>query len=59
MVKPKDKDFREQINQELGTFQHELPLITLEMQIILSFMDKKRNAIQDILWILVDYDSEI
>ena len=49
MVKPKDKDFREQINQELGTFQHELPLITLEMQIILSFMDKKRNAIKDFL----------
>ena len=44
-----NKSFSEQINQELRTFQQELPLISLEMQIILNFMDKKRNLIKDLL----------
>ena len=52
VVKSKVKSFSKQITQELRTFQHELPLKTLEMQIILSFMDKKRDAIKDLLWIL-------
>ena len=52
------ESFSDQINQELRTFQQELPLISLEMQIILTFMDKKRKAIKDLLWILKSDEQE-
>ena len=47
-----NKSLSEQISQELRTFQRELPLISLEMQIILNFMDEKRNTIKDLLRIV-------
>ena len=52
------ESFSDQINQELRTFQQELPLISLEMQIILTFMDKKRKAIKDLLQILKSDEKE-
>ena len=52
------ESFSDQINQELRTFQQELPLISLEMQIILSFMDKKRNVMKDLLQILESSEKE-
>ena len=51
-LRREDTSFSEQINQELRTFQQELPLISLEMQIILNFMDKKRNMIKNLLRIV-------
>ena len=54
-----NKSFSEQINQELRTFQQELPLISLEMQIILNFMDKKRNMIKNLLRIVETNNDEL
>ena len=54
-----NKSFSEQINQELRTFQQELPLISLEMQIILNFMDKKRNLIKNLLRIVETNNDEL
>ena len=51
-LRREDTSFSEQIYQELRTFQQELPLISLEMQIILNFMDKKRNMIKNLLGIV-------
>ena len=51
-LKRGNKSLSEQISQELRTFQRELPLISLEMQIILNFMDEKRNTIKDLLRIV-------
>ena len=48
----KKGNFSDQIRKELQAFQRELPLLSLEMQMILTFMDKKRWAIQDLLLIM-------
>ena len=39
----------EQIENELHSNQHELPPTDLEMQIIFSFMDTKRNTVKGLL----------
>ena len=57
-LKRENKSFSEQINQELRTFQQELPLISLEMQIILNFMDKKRNLVKNLLRIVETNNDE-
>ena len=57
-LRREDTSFSEQINQELRTFQQELPLISLEMQIILNFMDKKRNMIKNLLRIVETNNDE-
>ena len=54
----KHKSFSDKINQELRRFQNQLLLISLEMQIILSFMDKKRNLLRDLLQILKSEEKE-
>ena len=38
--------------EELCSFQRAIPLISLELQILLSFMDKKRRALHDLLGIM-------
>ena len=57
-MQPQKDSFSEQINQELRTFQQELPPISLEMQIILTFMDKKRWTIQDLLSIMKSSEKD-
>ena len=52
------KSFSEQINQELRKFQGELPLISLEMQMILNFMDEKRISIKELLRILKSDEAD-
>ena len=52
-IQIKKESFSAQINQELHALQPELPLLSLEMQIILTFMDEKRWAIQQLLSILI------
>ena len=42
----------DQIREELQALQRELPLLSLEMQMILTFMDEKRWAIQELLLIM-------
>ena len=42
----------DEIRQELRSFQRAIPLISLELQILLSFMDKKRRALHDLLGIM-------
>ena len=54
----KRTSFSDQISQELQRFQHELLLISLEMQIILAFMDKKRKAVKHLLLILQSNEKE-
>ena len=51
-IRIKKESFSAQIGEELRALQRELPLLSLEMQIILTFMDKKRWAIQDLLSIM-------
>ena len=48
----KKGSFSERIREELRALQRELPLLSLEMQMILTFMDKKRWVIQDLLSIM-------
>ena len=52
-----EESFSEQIDKELRRFQQALPLISLEMQMILTFMDKKRILIQDLLRVLERDDT--
>ena len=52
------QSFSEQIHQELRTLQRELPLLSMEMQIILTFMDKKRWAIQELLSIMKSNEKD-
>ena len=52
------ESFSVQIDQELCALQCELPLLSLEMQIILTFMDKKRWAIQDLLSIMESSEKD-
>ena len=42
----------DEIGLELRSFQRTMPLISLELQILLSFMDKKRWALHDLLGIM-------
>ena len=48
----------DQIREELQALQRELPLLSLEMQMILTFMDKKRWAIQDLLLIMESSEKD-
>ena len=50
--------FSAQIKQELYALQRELPMLSLEMQIILTFMDEKRWAIQDLVSIMKSSDKD-
>ena len=50
--------FSAQIKQELRVLQRELPLLSLEMQIILTFMDEKRCAIQELLAIMKSSEKD-
>ena len=52
------QSFSEKIHQELRTLQRELPLLSMEMQIILTFMDKKRWAIQELLSIMKSNEKD-
>ena len=54
----KKESFSAQIRQELRALQHELPLLSLEMQIILTFMDEKRWAIQELLSIMKSSEKD-
>ena len=54
----KKRSFSEQIREELRALQRELPLLSLEMQMILTFMDKKRWAIQDLLSIMESSEKD-
>ena len=42
----------------MRAFQHDLPLLSLEMQIILTFMDEKRWAIQELLSIMKSSEKD-
>ena len=44
-----NESYSDQINQELRKFQQQLPFLSLEMQMILNFMDEKRVLIRDLL----------
>ena len=57
-IRIQKESFSEQTRQELRALQHELPLLSLEMQIILTFMDKKRWAIQDLLSIMKSSEKD-
>ena len=52
-IRIKKESFSGQIKQELSALQRELPLLSLEMQIVLTSMDEKRWAIQQLLSILI------
>ena len=52
------ESFSEQINQELRKFQGELPLISLEMQMIINFMDEKRILIKELLRMLKSEEAD-
>lgn len=52
------ESFSDQINQELRKFQQKLPQISLEMQIILNFMDEKRRLIKELLNILKSDETD-
>ena len=54
----KKGSFSERIREELRALQRELPLLSLEMQMILTFMDKKRWAIQDLLSIMKSSEKD-
>ena len=57
-IRIKKESFSAQIREELRALQRELPLLSLEMQIILTFMDKKRWAIQDLLSIMKSSEKD-
>ena len=57
-IRIKKESFSAQIREELRALQHELPLLSLEMQIILTFMDEKRWAIQDLLSIMKSSEKD-
>ena len=57
-IRIQKESFSKQIDQELRALQRELPLLSLEMQIILTFMDKKRWAIQDLLSIMKSNEKD-
>ena len=44
-----NESYSDQINQELRKFQQQLPFLSLEMQMILNFMDEKRVLIRNLL----------
>ena len=49
----------DEIGQELRSFQRQtLPLISLELQILLEFIDKKRQALNDLLAIIKNGDKD-
>ena len=49
----------DEIGQELRNFQRQaMPLISLELQILLDFMDKKRQALNDLLAIIKNGDED-
>ena len=53
------EDVRDEIGQELRSFQRQgLPLLSLELQILLEFMDKKRQALNDLLAIIKNGDKD-
>ena len=54
----KKVNLSDQIREELQALQRELPLLSLEMQMILTFMDKKRWAIQDLLLIMESSEKD-
>ena len=54
----KKESFSDQIRQELHSFQQELPLIYLKMQIILNFMDEKITLIKELLSILKSNETD-
>ena len=54
----KKGNLSDQIRKELRALQRELPLLSLEMQMILTFMDKKRWAIQDLLLIMESSEKD-
>ena len=47
-----NESYSDQINQELRKFQQQLPFLSLEMQMILNFMDEKRVLIRNLLNLL-------
>ena len=57
-IRIQKESFSEQIDKELRALQCELPLLSLEMQMILTFMDKKRWAIQDLLSIMKSSEKD-
>ena len=57
-IRIKKESFSAQIREELRALQRELPLLSLEMQMILTFMDKKRWAIQDLLSIMESSEKD-
>ena len=57
-IRIKKESFSAQIREELRALQRELPLLSLEMQMILTFMDKKRWAIQDLLSIMKSNEKD-
>ena len=57
-IQIKKESFSAQINQELHALQPELPLLSLEMQIILTFMDEKRWAIQQLIALMKSTEKD-
>ena len=57
-IRIKKESFSAQIREELRALQCELPLLSLEMQMILTFMDEKRWAIQDLLSIMKSSEKD-
>ena len=57
-IQIQEESLSAQINQVLCALQRELPLLSLEMQIILTFMDEKRWAIQDLLSIMKSSEKD-
>ena len=58
-IRIQKESFSEQIDQKLRALQRELPLLSMVMQLILTFMDKKIWAIQDLLSIMKSKEREI
>ena len=57
-IRIKKESFSAQIREELRALQCELPLLSLEMQMILTFMDEKRWAIQNLLSIMESSEKD-